>query len=178
MPPGFSLAIFSTIHQRRCSASQAASGSRGAQLYSNYNLDQDLQIASKLNATARDILPSREEDVWITSESITIRSQIRRGENHPLQLVYDAANCRIFYTPQTLNNFTNLWNYAADIIWSKPELCVKDPTGHATNGTSGDTQGHPFNSSGSSINTKVFHNMSDVIQLSGTEKDFPAAFSG
>jgi hypothetical protein len=148
---------------------QAASGSRGAQLYSNYNLDQDFQIASKLNATARDILPSRDEDVWITSASITLRDQIRRGENIPLQFVYDAAKCRIFYTPQTFNNFTNSWKYAADAIWSKPELCVKDSTGYATNGTSGDTQGPPINSSGSSINTQVFpqHVRRHSIELNG-----------
>lgn len=155
---------------------QAPSGSRGAQFYSTFDLDLDFQVASKINTTAGDVLPSREEDVWISSAGITLRDQVRKGEDIPLQFLYEAANCRVFYTPQTFYNFTNLWKYAADAIWSKPELCVKDSTGYATNGTSSDTQGPPINNS--SINTRVSHNMSGILQLSGTTYDFPAEFSG
>lgn len=155
---------------------QAPSGSRGAQYYSTTNLDLDFQVATKINTTASDHLPRREEDVWITSASINLRDQVRKGEDVPLQFVYEAANCRIFYTLKTFNNFANLWRYAANAIWTNPELCVKDSTGYATKETHTDTQGPPGGST--SINTRVSHNMSGIIQLSGTSYDFPAAFSG
>lgn len=58
----------------------------------------------------------------------------------PLQFTYEAADCRIFLTPNTFNNFTNLWHYAADAIWTSPGLCVQGSTGFATSGSS---SGHP-----------------------------------
>lgn len=56
-----------------------------------------------------------------------------------MQFTYEAANCRIFYTPQTFYNYIALWKYAADAIWSNPALCVKNSTGYAVNGS--DTTG-------------------------------------
>lgn len=43
-----------------------------------------------------------------------------------------AADCRIFYTPATFNNFTNLWKHAAAAAWTSPDLCVANSTGYAT----------------------------------------------
>lgn len=93
----------------------------------------------------------------------------------PLQFVYEAANCRIFYTPQTIFNYTNLWMYAADATWKKPELCVQGSTGYALNSSVTDTNG-PQAVQGSMFN--VTYDLEGIIRLSGETYDFPAAFSG
>lgn len=70
--------------------------------------------------------------MYVSYASINLRNQVRKDEDVPLQFVYEAADCRIFYTPQTFYNYPALWKYAADAIWTKPDLCVKDSTGYAT----------------------------------------------
>jgi hypothetical protein len=94
----------------------------------------------------------------------------------PLQFVYEAANCRIFYTPQTIFNYTNLWTYAADAAWNKPELCVQGSTGYASNGSVTDTNGPPQSVQGPMSN--VTYDLDGIIRLSGETYNFPAAFSG
>lgn len=155
---------------------QAPCGSRGARFYSTETLDSNIAYVAEINTTAGDFLPARTEDVYITYAGINLRDQIRKGENIPLQFVYEAANCRIFYTPQTFYNYTNLWNYAADAIWSKPELCVKDSTGHATTRAVSDTKGPAPESA--SADSKVSPNMTDIIRLSGVTDGFNAAVIG
>jgi hypothetical protein len=120
---------------------QAPSGSRGALIYTTYELDSDISFAQTLlqqqgssNAT---FLPNRTEtlEVYVTFASINLRDEVRRGETIPLQFAYEAADCRIFYTPQTVYNYTALWQYAADAIWNNSTLCVAGSTGFATTGT-------------------------------------------
>ena len=78
----------------------------------------------------------------ISYAQINLRDQIRKDETIPLQFTYEAANCRIFYTIQTFYNYTNLWKYAADAVFSNPALCVKNSTGFATTNAS-DVNGPP-----------------------------------
>ncbi|KAE8446731.1 hypothetical protein EG329_011636 [Mollisiaceae sp. DMI_Dod_QoI] len=117
---------------------QAPSGSRGALIYNTYQLDSDitftqtvLQDQGSPNAT---FLPNRTTalEVYVTFASINLRDEVRRGETIPLQFAYEAADCRIFYTPQTVYNYTALWQYAADAIWTNSTLCVAGSTGFAT----------------------------------------------
>ena len=49
------------------------------------------------------------------------------NSNIPLQFTYEPIDCRIFYATSTYNNFTALWQYAADAIWKTPSLCVPSP---------------------------------------------------
>jgi hypothetical protein len=120
---------------------QAPSGSRGARVYSTDILDANIgfvqQLLASQNSPDVNFLPNRTLalDVFVTFASINLRDQIRRDETVPLQFAYEAADCRIFYTPQTIYNYTALWQYAADAIWSKPSLCVQGSTGFATTGT-------------------------------------------
>lgn len=116
------------------------------------------------------------ENVWVSYASLNIRDQIREGSDVPLQFAYEAANCRIFYTPQTIFNYTNLWMYAADAIWNKPELCVQGSTGYASNDSVIDTNGPPASAKGATSN--VTYDVDGIIRLSGETYDFPAAFSG
>ena len=70
-------------------------------------------------------------------------NQYRHGNgiSTPQQFVYEAADCRIWYTPEMVDNPVLLWKRVADIAWgdgqkSKEEFrsqwCVKGSTGHAT----------------------------------------------
>lgn len=146
---------------------QSPSGSRGAAYYTSDRLDANINYAAQINSTASGFLPSRQEDVFITRLGINLLDQIRKGENIPLQFVYEAADCRIFYTPETIYNYTNLWNYAADAIWSKPSLCVEGSTGYATtNKGATDIKGPPNGSA--SVPIKVSHDVSGIDKIAGT----------
>ncbi|KAN0113262.1 hypothetical protein V8E51_006213 [Hyaloscypha variabilis] len=121
---------------------QAPSGSRGALIYNTYELDSDISFAQTLLdqqglGESASFLPNRTEalEVFVTFASINLRDEVRRGDTIPLQFAYDAADCRIFYTPQTVYNYTALWQYAADAIWSNSSLCVAGSTGYANTGT-------------------------------------------
>jgi hypothetical protein len=86
----------------------------------------------------QNFLPNRTEalEVYVEYADLNLRDQIRKDSDIPVQFVYEAANCRIFYTPATFYNMSNLWQYAADAIWTNPSLCVTNSTGYAsTNGT-------------------------------------------
>lgn len=119
---------------------QAPGGTRGAILYNTQDLDSDISLAQTMleeqNSPDANFLPNRTEalDVYVLFASVNLRDQVRRNETTPLQFAYEAADCRIFYTPQTVFNYTALWQYAADAIWSKPSLCVEGSTGLATTG--------------------------------------------
>jgi hypothetical protein len=119
---------------------QAPSGSRGARDYTTDTLDANINFVQGLlaNQSSPEVtfLPNRTQalNVFVTFADINLRDQVRRNETIPLQFAYEAADCRIFYTPQTVYNYTMLWQYAANAIWSKASLCVQGSTGFATTG--------------------------------------------
>ena len=119
---------------------QAVAGTRGALSYDTFSLDDDIYEAIIFNDSASAALPSshyaEEIDFFVTSAYFNLRDQIRQGpdEYFPQQFAYEAANCRIYWTMSTFNNFRNLWQYAADAIWTKPELCVKDSANYPSSG--------------------------------------------
>ncbi|KAG4433289.1 hypothetical protein IFR05_011234 [Cadophora sp. M221] len=116
---------------------QAVGMTRGVRSYDiDSQLDTDItetQAIRDFNNEPADFLPDRSTalGVEITYATLNLRDHVRKGEDIPLQFQYDAADCRIFFTPDTVIDFSNLWKYAADAIWTKPELCVKDSTGYA-----------------------------------------------
>ena len=110
---------------------QAVGGTRGAQLYTTVDLDEDIEVAEILNETLSDSLPDRGAGALINFAEFNIKDAVRQGENFPLQFAYEAATCRIFYTTHTVYNYVNLWNYVIDAIWRNPSLCVDG----AANGT-------------------------------------------
>ncbi|KAG9233080.1 hypothetical protein BJ875DRAFT_442555 [Amylocarpus encephaloides] len=123
---------------------QAVGLTRGARSYA-VQLDLDSNIAFT-QAKLRDqqdprstFLPNRttSNDVLIVAASINLRNQVRKNESTPLQFLYDAADCRIFNTPRTVFNYTTLWQYAADAIWTTPSLCVRGSTGYSSFNTTG-----------------------------------------
>ena len=158
---------------------QAPAATRGALSYDSVSLDIDIGNAETINATTSGYLPNRAEDsvLWISTISFNMRDQIRKGENIPVQFVYEAANCRIFYTFNTVYNYTNLWQYAADAIWTNPALCVQGSTGYVTtNSTYSNTQGPPPGST--TFNADVSHNVSAFTGLSGVNPGLHITASG
>ncbi|KAK5941457.1 hypothetical protein PMZ80_006736 [Knufia obscura] len=67
--------------------------------------------------------------------------RIGDGSNTPLQMVYTAADCKMWYTPKMLVDPVHVWSRAADIAFAeKPftsEYCVKGSTGHGSSVTRG-----------------------------------------
>ncbi|GAB7344689.1 hypothetical protein MBLNU457_3168t1 [Dothideomycetes sp. NU457] len=60
----------------------------------------------------------------------------------PLQFVYEAADCRLFYTPAMIQNVTNVWSAVADVQWGGPNStvrCVAGSTGGRNSLSSGNT---------------------------------------
>jgi hypothetical protein len=111
---------------------QAVSGSRGARIYDVSELDSDFQFVSETikDSAAAAQLPNRSDTgMWVTTAGINIRDQVRGNDATPLQFKYQAADCRIFYTPANVFNMTRLWRDAATATWIDPSLCVAGSTG-------------------------------------------------
>ena len=111
---------------------QAASGSRGQEIYDADDLDADIAQAISFNASTTSLFPDRSVDMFISYLTFNIRDQIRQNSDTPLQFQYDAADCRIFYTAETFSDYSQLWTYAANSIFSEPNLCVSGSTGFST----------------------------------------------
>lgn len=68
---------------------------------------------------------------------VNIRNNIREGDESltPLQFVYEAADCRLFYTPQMFVQQSLVWQAAYDVIWGGGEgQCVEGSPGQASSG--------------------------------------------
>jgi hypothetical protein len=116
---------------------QAVGGTRGAASYSSDDLDYDfdsgLQYLPVDKPEVISQLPNRTDTgMWINYAGFTIRNQVRGTELTPLQFQYQAADCRIYYTLETVYNMTQLWSYTARAAWDDPTLCVQDSTGYPT----------------------------------------------
>ncbi|KAJ3941435.1 uncharacterized protein N0V96_008142 [Colletotrichum fioriniae] len=72
-------------------------------------------------------------DTWtVNSANIYLDDDL---DGVPVQFRYEAANCKLYYTWQTLTNMTNLWTAVANVKWNGAK-CVP---GSTTN--DGDTMG-------------------------------------
>ncbi|CAG8981809.1 hypothetical protein HYALB_00004752 [Hymenoscyphus albidus] len=69
------------------------------------------------------------------SNVINLRNQIRKSQQDvPLHFVYQTAECRFFYTAKMLTDYSVLWQYAADALWSNQGLCAQGSTNHTSSG--------------------------------------------
>ena len=107
---------------------QAIGGVRGAQEYGVFDLGADIARAVAGAPQMASLLPSNKTYLNVTGGSFNLRDQIRQNESFPLQFAYEPADCRIFFTPDTFNNYTNLWLYAANVMWGNGS-CVQGSTG-------------------------------------------------
>ncbi|KAI1351610.1 hypothetical protein F5Y01DRAFT_314578 [Xylaria sp. FL0043] len=111
---------------------QGVGNTRGARLMSTSILDNNIGVVQEILGSSPDanFLPNRTEalDVFVLDGGVNLRDQVRKGETIPLQFVYEAADCRIYYTPQTILNYTALWISAANAMAADPPLCVAGST--------------------------------------------------
>ncbi|KAJ5738485.1 hypothetical protein N7493_001640 [Penicillium malachiteum] len=114
---------------------QAPSGTRGAASYNNLNMDFDISNAHAVNTHDTTLAINRTQAFHISQATVNLRDQVRRDHpsNTPLQFRYEPADCRIFFTPSTWYNFSNLWNYAVHATWNNRTLCVAKSTTNLTN---------------------------------------------
>ncbi|KNG87149.1 hypothetical protein ANOM_005106 [Aspergillus nomiae NRRL 13137] len=140
---------------------QAPSGTRGAAVYKAENMHQDIDLARDIDNSMHVDLPNRAHAFFITTATVNLRDQVRHTDTSatPLQFLYEAADCRIFFIPETWYNYTNLWKYAADAIWQKPALCAK---GSRTNHTQSN---HP------SVPGKSYNASSTLSNLAASQSD-------
>ncbi|KAK5747455.1 hypothetical protein LTR17_000096 [Elasticomyces elasticus] len=63
--------------------------------------------------------------------SVGIENFIRKGDESatPLQFIYEAADCRFFYTPDMLSDQSLVWKHTYDLRWNNG-TCVQGSTGH------------------------------------------------
>ncbi|KAI4620314.1 hypothetical protein J4E80_004840 [Alternaria sp. BMP 0032] len=116
---------------------QAVGGTRGAAAYSadalDYDFDEGLQYLPVNKPEVVLQLPNRTDTgIWINYAGFTVRNQVRGTELTPLQFQYQAADCRIYYTLETIYNMTQLWSHTARAAWDDSTLCVQDSTGYPT----------------------------------------------
>ena len=147
---------------------QTVGGTRGASYYPIGFMYNDFDIAGFLNDTANAILPSLYEDILVSYAGVNLRDQIRKddADKTPLQFKFDAADCRIYFTPQNWFNYTNLWSHAANAIWKNSSLCVTGSTGFATNGTKAPPAPPTYN-----------FNPNNISAISGGNPNLPAGAS-
>ncbi|KAF8851590.1 hypothetical protein BDZ45DRAFT_750549 [Acephala macrosclerotiorum] len=86
---------------------------------------------------------------------VNFRNNIRDGDTSqtPLQFVYEAANCRIFYEAEDIFDMSNLWNRVANVTWGGAK-CVDGSSG----GSGGNLMGNDALSTiayDSKVNSKV-----------------------
>ncbi|MCJ1438725.1 hypothetical protein MMC27_008115, partial [Xylographa pallens] len=90
-------------------------------------------------------------DYSLRDSGVNARSQVRCGSEVPLQFIYEAADCRIFYTPTMLQDYTILWQTAVSAA-SNSSLCVQGSTGNPTAGNITSTDA-PGNTTGTATST-------------------------
>ncbi|KAI0127666.1 peptidase S41 family protein [Xylariales sp. AK1849] len=120
---------------------QAASGTRGARAYDAYSLDLDFDSAIAYDPSTQSQLPSRDDTgMYVGQAGFNLRDQVRTAGNPagpPLQFVYLAADCRIFWTLDSVLNMTALWHDAAAAMFDDPSRCVANSIGYTVSTANG-----------------------------------------
>lgn len=50
----------------------------------------------------------------------------------PLQFIYEAADCRLFYTPEMISDGSAAWKAAARVMNGDYDMCISNSTNHPT----------------------------------------------
>ena len=105
---------------------QTVGGNRGAESYDSFSLDSDIDTAIQFNSSVEKQLPQGRDDIEFILDyaGFNLKDAVRKGEDTPLQFLYEPADCRIFYTQNTVYNYVNLWNYVIDAVYRNPSLCI------------------------------------------------------
>ncbi|KAK6501404.1 hypothetical protein TWF481_009244 [Arthrobotrys musiformis] len=155
--------------------SAAVGGTRGAQVIQHTaHMLNFVQIVEN-NFTPRD---AAEQQEWnnifprpfklnIPEAAVNWKDNIRRADptETPLQFYLEAADCRLYYTPQTLSFSHELWAQVDRLAWGNETDCAVGSLKNATVVT-GDANGVPI-SIGSNGDTGFNSGYGDTPQLTG-----------
>ena len=80
---------------------------------------------------------------------VNFKSHIRINDTTltPLQFVYEAADCRLWYTPKMINDITEIWRVAARAAWNDSSICVSGSLGSPSSSSNEDVFFEKINSS-------------------------------
>lgn len=108
---------------------QAASGSRGAAAYDSDTLSSDYEQAMSLNETTIPILQTfPEAGLRTTYLGFNLRDQVRPSSTIPNQFLYMPADCRLYWSLQNFNDYSQLWMDAYNGIYNDTFICVQGST--------------------------------------------------
>lgn len=79
--------------------------------------------------------PLGSKDDLLLRARVNFRNNIRDGDTSqtPLQFVYEATNCRIFYEAEDMADMSNLWNRVANVTWGGDKCVDGSSTGSGGN---------------------------------------------
>jgi hypothetical protein len=121
---------------------------------------EQIKLANSVMPIGMNNLP-----LYLSSGNVKLRNAYQEGADHlPLQFDYQAADCRLFYTPDGLKDPSRNWVKAKAAIWGS-EGCVSNSTG------GGNSLEYPTNSTSSSNSTggsqTEKRNVAGSLQLRG-----------
>jgi hypothetical protein len=97
---------------------------------SQFFMNNTKYIPANLLATAKDTFPGLVplplgSPAALSKYNLNAQDNIPEGDSQqiPLQFVFEPADCKIFYTAQTLLNPNALWAYVHDVAW-KGQACA------------------------------------------------------
>jgi len=109
---------------------QAVGGVKGAQVLGFDDISYFAQFAATLTEDPELLADLSVFNDYATERSgataVNFRDQILPGninDGLPAQFVFEPADCRLFYTPEHVNNVTAVWKSAANAAW-KGGKCV------------------------------------------------------
>jgi hypothetical protein len=126
---------------------QGVAGSKGAQVLSflqvqdeavkaynylsNYQETLNDTEIGKLVFANRPLLRSAYGAEGDAASRVNLRDNIRKGDdtNTPLEFVYEAADCKLFYTADMIQDPRVVWKAAVDARWNNGKGCVDGSTG-------------------------------------------------
>ncbi|QIW99833.1 hypothetical protein AMS68_005351 [Peltaster fructicola] len=116
---------------------QSVGGSKGAQVITISSVQGAISFAKEYASSAANItLSSNLMDLVPGLLNLVARTNKGAG----IRYVYEAADCRFFYTPAMLTKQSLVWNVAADIAWNGAQ-CVPGSAGQPSS-LSGDLLSH------------------------------------
>lgn len=156
---------------------QAASGSRGAAMYSDDELYYDFGVASESTTAAAASLPLVPPDTGIQGvfTGFTLRDQIQRNHTIPNQVLYMPADCRLFWTLANFYNYTRLWQDVYEAVFTEPSSCVPG----SRNVTAPPTTTHPAEPTEDKTALYILHGISNVeipTNETSEDMDFPVVW--
>jgi hypothetical protein len=126
---------------------QGVTGSKGGQVWTLAQVYTEASNAYSFLSGYRDQLAGTEIEKLVNATrplnraaynangdilaAINLRDNIRVGDagQTPLEFVYEAADCKLFYTPAMISDPTLVWKAAANARWNNNQGCVQGSVG-------------------------------------------------